>query len=598
MLKEINIDLLKKMNINELNNLAKEIREKILTTVSNNGGHLASNLGIVELTIALHYVFSSPFDKIIFDVSHQTYAHKIITNRLDQFDTIRLENGISGFAKMNESEHDVFEAGHSSTSISAGLGFLEAKKDHPNEIGEVIAVVGDASIVNGLCFEALNYLGDHQNQKMIIIVNDNNMSVSKNVGALAKRYNKLRTSRSLNWLKKLVPIRIKHAMQYYAYKVDTFTSFGFKYFENIDGHDISQLIKYLSYAKNYSKSIVLHVKTSKGKGYSFAENDKIGFYHGLGPFNLETGKLKKEPTNITYGEAIANRLIALTKEDDSIKVICPAMILGCGLLEYQKQYPNHTIDVGIAEENAVVMAASMAVNKLKPIVFMYSTFIQRSFDEIMHDIARTNQHVVFCIDHAGIVPGDGNTHQGIYDLSMFNIIPGITILEPSSQLDAEEMIEFALNKMTTPVVIRYPKGSSLIGESNFSPDLKWKVLKESEINKYIITYGPDLIKINNRIDEIDNIGLVDAYSINPIDELFLTSHNHSTLYVYEEVIRNGSLASIMNDFIQNLKLNINIISITLPNCYVDEGTVDEIKKRYSITIDDLFKTIKEGDRQC
>ena len=314
MLKDFKLSDLKTMSVQELNDLSKEVRTEIINTVSQNGGHLASNLGVVELTIALHKVFDSPHDKIIFDVSHQTYAHKILTGRFEDFNTLRTLDGISGFTKMNESEHDVFEAGHSSTSLSAALGFLEAKEEKSDQIGEVIAVVGDASVTNGLCFEALNYLAAKTNQKMIIIVNDNNMSISPNIGFIAKRYNSLRIKKSLNWFRKITPIRIKHALQYYAYRVDLFTSLGFKYFENIDGHDFNELIKYLNVAKSLPKSIVLHIKTKKGKGYLPAENDLNGKWHGVPAFDIESGEFLKHPKRPTYGEIIGEQLREYAKK--------------------------------------------------------------------------------------------------------------------------------------------------------------------------------------------------------------------------------------------------------------------------------------------
>ena len=596
MLDKINPDLLKQLNIDELEKLAQEIREEIIKVTSENGGHLASNLGVVELTIALHYVFSSPHDKIIFDVSHQTYAHKLLTGRFEDFDTLRKENGISGFSKMSESEHDVYEAGHSSTSISAGLGFLEAKKQKKDDIGEVIAVVGDASVVNGLCFEALNYLGDHQEEKMIIIVNDNNMSVSKNVGALAKRYNKIRTSKGLKLFKKIVPIRLKHAMQYYAYKVDTFTSFGFKYFENIDGHDFRELIRYLTYAKNYKQSIVLHVKTIKGKGYEPAEKDEIGFYHGLGPFNIDNGKPKKEKKSLTFGENISNRLCEMVKDNNGqdIRVICPAMILGCGLKTFSEQYPNQIIDVGIAEENAVVMASSMALAGLKPIVFVYSTFIQRAYDQILHDVARINNNVIFCIDHSGIVSGDGNTHQGIYDLAMFNSIPNLVILNPVTGLDAANMVSYCLNQKG-PFVIRYPKGEANDTKTYFNNNLNWQKLKESLNKKYIISYGPDILDIEEKINENDEFGLIYTPATTPLDYEFLNNNPGIELYCFEQVIKNGSLSMNIASYIIENNLNIKLVSLTLPNTFVDEGTNDEIRTHYGLTIDNLLSKIRKGE---
>lgn len=597
MLDDFKLESLKTMSNNELEQLASEIRNKIIETTSRNGGHLASNLGVVELTIALHKVFDTPKDKIIFDVSHQTYTHKLLTGRYKEFDTLRKFNGLSGFAKMNESKYDAFEAGHSSTSISAGLGFIEAKKTFPNEIGEVIAVVGDASVSNGLCFEALNYLGAHPKEKMIIIINDNNMSVSANVGTVANKYNSLRIKKSMNWLKRITPVRIKHALQYYAYKVDLFTSLDLKYFENIDGHDFNELIKYLTYAKNYPRTIVLHIKTTKGKGYPFAENDKLGIWHGVGPFDVKTGAFKCLPKSLTFGEVLAEELINQSKKDENqlIRVISPAMILGSGISKYASTYPKQTIDVGIAEEQALVMASSMAISGLKPVVFIYSTFLQRGYDELIHDIARTNVHVVLCVDRAGIVPGDGDTHQGIYDMAFCASIPGLTILQPTSALDASKMLDYALNRVSGPVIIRYPKGQAPLNDEFFDNSLMWKEIIKGD--DYVITYGPDVFAVKKAIEGNHlNVGLIDALSTTPIDTDLL---NHlgkkpRTLFIYENVISNGSLANSILSYVNENDLNMKIKSISIKDGYLKSGSTEELKEFYHVSINDLVALIKRG----
>lgn len=596
MLKDFKLSDLKQMSNSELIELAKEVRKKIIEVTSKNGGHLASNLGVVELTIALHKVFDSPKDKFIFDVSHQAYTHKLLTGRYEQFDSLRKMDGISGFAKMSESIHDAFEAGHSSTSISAALGFLEAKNVYPEKIGEVIAVVGDASVTNGLCFEALNYLAAKTNQKMIIIVNDNNMSISKNIGFIAKRYNSLRIKRSMSVFRKITPIRIKHALQYYAYRVDLFTSLGFKYFENIDGHDFNELIKYLNVAKNLPKSIVLHIKTKKGMGYKYAEEDVNGLWHGVPAFDIVTGKFKNQINNPTFGEIISKQLCEYAKGKDGelLRVICPAMALGTGIDGFQKEFPNQFLDIGIAEENGVIMASSMSLMGLKPVYFVYATFLQRAYDEIIHDIARINAHVVFCVDHAGLVPSDGDTHQGIYDLAMYASIPGLTILNPTSSSDAKKMIKYALDVLDGPVIIRYPKGEVALELETFSDDLSWKVLKKSK--DYIISYAPNFNDVyqNDVINNLE-VGLVCASSIDPIDEKFINSlEKGSILYLYEDVIYHGSLASRILHYINQYDLDIKVKSICLADTYVCCGKVKELKTKYHVSVEDLIKKIKEG----
>lgn len=596
MLKDFKLNDLKDMNTSSLIELAKEVREEIINVTSKNGGHLASNLGVIELTIALHKVFDSPKDKIIFDVSHQTYTHKLLTGRYEEFNNLRKMNGLSGFAKMSESVHDVFEAGHSSTSISAALGFLEAKEVYPNEIGDVITVVGDASVTNGLCFEALNYLAAKTNQKMIIIINDNNMSISKNIGFIAKRYNSLRIKKSMNVFRKITPIRIKHALQYYAYRVDLFTSLGFKYFENIDGHDFKELIKYLNVAKSSPKSIVLHIKTKKGMGYKYAEEDIKGLWHGVPPFEIATGEFKNQTNKPTFGEIISEQLCEYASDVNGnlLRVICPAMALGTGIDGFQKEFPNQFLDIGIAEENGAIMASSMALMGLKPIYFVYATFLQRAYDEIIHDIARINAHVVFCVDHAGIVPSDGDTHQGIYDLAMYASIPGLTILNPTSAVDAKNMIKYALDELDGPVIIRYPKGKVCLELETFSNDLAWKVVKEAK--NYIIAYAPNFNDVyqNNEIDDLD-VGLVCAYAINPIDKKFINSlEDGATLYVYEDVIYHGSLASRILHYINQNDLKIKVKSICIADTYICCGKVNELKTKYHVSVEDLIKKIEEG----
>lgn len=597
MLKDLQLSDLKSMNNTELTELAKEIREEIINVTSENGGHIASNLGVVELTIALHKVFDSPHDKLIFDVTHQTYTHKLLTGRYNEFKTLRKMNGISGFAKMSESIHDVFEAGHSSTSLSAALGFLEAKEEKPESIGEVVAVVGDASVTNGLCFEALNYLAAKTNQKMIIIINDNNMSISKNIGFIAKRYNSLRVNKTLSVIKKIVPLRIKHALQYYAYRVDLFTSLGYKYFENINGHDFNELIKYLNVAKNSSKSIVLHVKTKKGYGYKYAEEDKTGMWHGVPAFDRETGEFKVKYNKPTYGEIIGEQLCDYAKENNGhlLRAICPAMALGTGIEHFQKEFSKQFIDIGIAEENGAIMASSMALMGLKPVYFVYATFLQRAYDELLHDIARINAHVVFCVDHAGLVPSDGDTHQGIYDLAMYSSIPGLTILNPTSIIDAKMMINYALDQLEGPVIIRYPKGTINLDVETFNNDFSWKVIKEAK--DYVVAYSPnfDLVYQNEEFNDL-NVGLVCATSINPIDEIFIKSlEEGSTLYVFEDVIYSGSLASRILRFVNQNDLCIKVKSISLADTYICCGKVFELREKYKVTVNDLIKLIKEGN---
>lgn len=595
MINNIDLKTIKNLSYEELDVLAKEIREEIISVVSKNGGHLASNLGIVELTIALHKVFDSPKDKIIFDVSHQSYTHKILTGRINEFKNLRKFEGVSGFSKYNESVHDVYEAGHSSTAISAGLGFLEAKKTFPNEIGDVIAVVGDASIVNGVSFEALNYLGYRKDQKMIIILNDNEMGISKNVGSLAKSYDKIRTKGKMTFLRKITPLSIKKALKSTFYDIGLFNSLGFQYFEKIDGHNIKELVKYLTFAKNYKSSVVLHIITAKGKGYKFAEEDSCGKWHGVGPFDITTGEIIKTNDKISYGEILSEYLVKYVNSSENgkkIRVITPAMTLGSGLTTFANNCKNQFIDVGIAEESAAVMAGAMSRAGLIPIYFCYATFLQRAYDEIQHDIARPNEHVIFCIDHVGIVSDDGDTHQGIFDLSYLTSIPGITILTPKDGSEAISMLKYAIEELNGPVAIRYSKEkvSKEIELYEYKP--KWDQLFDA--NKTVITYGILYNEVKKLIENSNlNVGLINASIINPLDEKLLLdlANFGKEIIVYEETYKNGSLGSLILNFYNKHNLKPNIKLLSLDETYLEVGKRSDLLQKYKISLEDLKKVI-------
>ena len=589
---------LKNMNEAELKSLAAEIRSQIINTVSKTGGHLSSNLGMVELTIALHKVFDSPKDKIIFDVSHQTYTHKILTGRKLEAETFRKMDGISGFAKKSESIHDVYEAGHSSTSISAGLAYSYVK-DFDDTVGEIVAVIGDASITNGLAMEALNFLATKHNRKVIIIINDNDMSVSKNVGALAETFNKIRINRKKRISPKILKnffFRVKSSIKSFVYpNPNIFSALNLRYFEGIDGHDFNQLEYYLNFAKNAKQSIVLHIKTTKGKGYEFAENDELGIWHSVAPFDIETGKIKNSSGQIV-GEYLAKMLNQKTTEDEKIHVITPAMVMGSGLRIYEKHQPNHLIDVGIAEENAVVLAGAMADNNLTPVVFMYSTFLQRAYDEILHDVARINSPVVFCIDRSGIIEGDGDTHQGIYDIGFLSSIPNMVITAPSCIEEACKLLEMGLTKKYGPFVIRYPKTllfNSALKDFEFGT---WDVINElHKIN--IITYGSDVYGIYEELRKAslhNKVGLINARFINPIDLKCLeeVAEKSEKIIVYEQVIKSNSLGTKIKEFLFEKKYVKEFEHYSLSDIYLETGKMDELKVKHKIDYNTLINKIK------
>lgn len=589
-------DDIKNMSIDNLNKLCDDIRTFLIGSLSKTGGHMSSNLGIVELTVALHYVFNSPKDKLIFDVGHQSYVHKILTGRSKDFDKLRKKDGLSGFIKYNESAHDVWEAGHSSTSLSAVCGFLEAKASG-EDIGEVIGVIGDGSITNGLAFEALNYLGSQKNQKAIIILNDNDMSISQNVGRLAKSMSKIRIKKSYSLLKKITPHfihrhfkNLKTAIRSYVYNPSIFSALGYKYYGPIDGHNLKELIKYLEFAKSSPTTVILHVKTVKGKGYEYSENDKVGSWHGVGPFDIVTGEAlnKPKPGTIAWGAGICNLLIQ--KANEKMRIITPAMISGSNLINFQKTYPQYLIDVGIAEEHAVVMAAAMSRNNLIPIVSIYSTFMQRAYDQISHDVCRNNNHVIFLVDRAGINGGDGSTHQGIFDISFLSHLPNMVITMPRNLSEANILMDLAI-KHQGPFVIRYPKANTIDEYDRVEPFAfgTWEeVLPINEKN--IITYGDEVNKYELALQN-KNIGLINARFIKPIDKNMLEKLKDKTVYIVEEVIRNGSLGSLILEHNNRYNLNINIKTFAIDDIYLDSGSIEELRKDLQLDVESILKKI-------
>lgn len=580
---------LTKKQILNLENEAKQFRNEIIDSVSRNGGHLSSNLGVVELTIAIHNVFDLPNDVLIFDVSHQCYTHKLLTNRtLEKMGEL---GKISGFTDPNESEYDTYSTGHSSTSISFGIG--EAIKNQKLGLKrEIVVVIGDAAINNGLAIEALNYLSAHKELKVIIIVNDNNMSISPTSTGITKSLNRFRATRKKALIYKITPKFMhplwnwmKRIIKGMFYKRNFFDAFNIKYFAGIDGHNFKELYKYLSFAKKYNESIILHVNTIKGKGYKFAEEDKLGKWHNVGPFDKETGEfLTKEDL---VGPHLCNHLIKINEENNNIKVITAAMSLGNGIESFKERFPNDFIDVGIAEDSAVAIAASIADQKIIPFVFIYSSFLQRSYDQIINDVARCNKKVIFMVDRSGIIAKDGSHHQGIFDLSILSPIPNLTILAPSSINEAIQMIDYAI-KIDGPVVIRYPK--SLMTNYKYNFDGNWQEIYP--INNYnVITYNSGLEECMNGLKDL-NVGLINASIIKPLDIAFLNRLNNKSLIIYEEVTNHGGLFDLINYEINKNNLNIDLIQIAVKDTYLESGLKEELKNKYHLGIDEIKKYIK------
>ena len=611
-----NPKFLKKMKIKDLEVLGSDIRKFIIDKVSVTGGHLSSNLGVVDLTIALHKVFNSPKDKIIFDVSHQCYTHKILTGRAKKFDKLRKLNGLSGFQKRSESEYDSYEAGHSSTSLSAALGMALAR-DKLKENYHVIAVIGDGSMGNGLSYEALNHIGSTKT-RLIIILNDNEMSISKNVGALHNNLDKIRANYKYNSAKTKtksflngIPLigrpisngitSIKSSFKkLYLKDGFLFEELGVKYYGPINGHDYKEMLTYLEMVKKEKEPVIIHVITEKGKGYTPAENDKIGLWHGVGAFNKETGKfISKNDNLVTWSEVISNHLIELTKINKLINVITPAMAGGSKLLKYKELYPDNFIDAGIAEEHALVLANGMSVAGLIPFISIYSTFLQRGYDQVIHDIARMNNHVIIGVDRCGIVGEDGETHQGIYDLTFLLPIPNLIIATPIDSIEAGNLLYTAIINRK-PFAIRYSRDRLLYEKNEYKeiPIGSWSILSEGK-DAVLISYGYLLNNANIIKEELNNnidIAIVNARYQKPIDEKLFKEllKKYHNIFIYEEQTFINSLGSFLVNYANNENYKGNIKIFAIPDKYVKEGSKSETLKSLELDPESIVKKIKEN----
>ncbi|NMA95340.1 MAG: 1-deoxy-D-xylulose-5-phosphate synthase [Clostridiales bacterium] len=601
---------IKKFSLTELNQLADEIRQFIIDHISNTGGHLASNLGVVELTIALHWTFNSPIDKIIWDVGHQSYVHKILTGRKDIFPTMRQFEGISGFPRIDESVHDIFGTGHSSTSISAALGIARAR-DLKNEVFDVIPIIGDGALTSGMAFEALNDVGS-SNTKITVILNDNEMSISKNVGAMSKHLTNIRSSRRYKWLKrgfdtilKKTPVignvlghgmeRLKNSLKYIIVPGIIFEEMGLTYIGPVDGHNIGLLLDTFKSASKIEGPTIIHIITTKGKGYEYAERTPES-YHGISSFNIRTG-MPIENENTSYSNIFGTKLRELAREDDSIVAISAAMPEGTGLLEFQEEFKDRFFDVGIAEQHAVTMAAGLAINGIKPYVAIYSSFLQRAYDQIIHDVCIQNLPVVFCIDRAGLVGEDGETHQGVFDLSYLRPMPNMTIMSPKDSQEFKLMLEYA-REYNGPIAIRYPKGFENSLPGNIKIDLPyWESLVEGH-DLVILAVGrmvKTALEIENSLSNMGlNIGIVNARVIKPLDERFLLeiSKRYRTWVTLEDNMIAGGFGSSINEFISDRGIDIKIKNYGIPDIFVTHGDIDILYKELGLDAASLTKNIK------
>ena len=613
MLESINYpDDLKKLNILEKQKLAEEIRKYILEIVSENGGHLASNLGVVELTIALHSVFNFKSDKIVWDVGHQTYVHKILTGRREQLKTLRKLNGLAGFPKTNESEYDFFNTGHSSTSISAGLGMARAR-DLKNGNYSVLAVIGDGALTGGMALEALNDVG-YSKTKMTIILNDNEMSISPNIGGLNMLLSKLRTkklyTRSNIVMKnrinkipivgrrtvKIVQV-VKRSIKQLIIPKMFFEDIGFTYLGPVDGHNIEELQSILTVSKQIDNPVLIHVLTKKGKGYEIAEKNPDKF-HATGPFDLETGKQKKEKGK-DYSKVFGDKLVELAKKNEKIVAITASMKDGTGLGRFSKEFPKRFFDIGIAEQHALGLAGGMAIEGIIPVVPIYSSFYQRGYDQVIHDIALQNLHVVMCVDRAGIVGADGETHQGTLDMAFFRLVPNLTIMAPKDFKELEDMLEFAVN-FKKPIIIRYPRGGE--DKEKFEKhekieEGKSELLKKGK-NLTILTIGKTVargMKIAKKLQEKNiDAEVINARFLKPLDEENIKKSIEKTknvVTIEDGTIINGLGTAIKELIIDNNMEEIKIKSYAYPDEFIPHGSVEELEKIYHVDEESILKDL-------
>lgn len=598
---------IKHLNMEELSFLCVELREYILESVSKTGGHLASNLGVVELTVALHRVFNTPHDKIIWDVGHQTYAHKILTGRKHAMPSLRQFKGLSGFPKRSESIYDVFDTGHSSTSISAAMGMARAR-DLKNEDYEIIAVIGDGALTGGMAFEALNDAG-RSNTKLLIVLNDNEMSISKNVGGLSRYLSRIRTTKGYLSTKKdvekllsKIPVgkqiksvlkRAKDGIKQIVVPGMLFEELGLTYMGPVDGHNIHEIIESLEIAKNIEGPLLMHVITKKGKGYKIAE-ERSNEFHGVSAFNIETGEALKK-SSLSYSGYFGMKMCEIAEENENVVAITAAMTDGTGLKDFAVKYPNRIYDAGIAEQHAVTMAAGLAARGIIPVVALYSSFLQRAYDQIIHDVALQNLHVVFAVDRAGLVGNDGETHQGVFDEGFLSMIPNITILSPADYREFGNMLEFAVS-FDQPIAIRYPRGAmnENINNSDLSIDLgKGYIVEEGK--DITIAAAGKMVKTAIETREILKEKNIDAEVLNlrfvkPFDkELIMKSVSKTKkLVLIDEAPIYASYA--MNIF-NILPKDIEVLLKALPDEFIKQGSIDELLIENKLDADSIATDI-------
>ncbi|WP_272511697.1 1-deoxy-D-xylulose-5-phosphate synthase [Bacillus altitudinis] len=614
-----NPTFLKGMSNAELEELSADIRTFLIESLANSGGHIGPNLGVVELTVALHKVFDSPKDKFLWDVGHQSYVHKLLTGRGAEFDTLRQYKGLCGFPKRNESEHDVWETGHSSTSLSGAMG-MAAARDIKGTEEYILPIIGDGALTGGMALEALNHIGDEK-KDMIVILNDNEMSIAPNVGAIHTMLGRLRTAGKYQWVKdeleylfKRIPAvggklaataeRIKDSLKYLLVSGMFFEEMGFTYLGPVDGHSYEDLFENLEYAKKTKGPVLLHVITKKGKGYKPAESDKIGTWHGTGPYKIDTGDFVK-PTAAapSWSGLVSETVRKLARQDERIVAITPAMPVGSKLEGFAKEFPERMFDVGIAEQHAATMAAGLATQDMKPFLAIYSTFLQRAYDQVLHDICRQNLNVFIGIDRAGLVGADGETHQGVFDIAFMRHMPNMVLMMPKDENEGQHMVNTAIQYDDGPIAMRFPRGNGLGVKMDEQlktiPIGSWEVLRPGK-DAVILTFGTTIKMALQAAEELQKEGksirVVNARFIKPLDEGMLNEILSEGLPILtiEEAVLQGGFGSSVLEYIHDKKAShIKVERMGIPDEFIEHGSVDALLEEIGLTKTQAAETLRD-----
>ena len=605
---------IKNLTPDELDILAQEIRQFLIEKISKTGGHLASNLGVVELTIALHLVFDLPKDKLIWDVGHQAYTHKILTGRREGFDCLRSFGGMSGFPKRGESPCDAFDTGHSSTSISAGLGMVAARNIQQEDYS-VVSIIGDGSMTGGMAYEALNNAA-RQKGNFVIVLNDNNMSISENVGGMSRYLDGLRTAEAYTELKKGVEDTLKkipvqgERLVYQIRKTKSgikqlivpgmfFEDMGITYLGPVDGHDIKKLTKILKEAKRLNRPVLVHVLTKKGKGYLPAEENPSKF-HGTGPFEIETGAVTHPSSKDSYTDVFSKVLCDIGKNNEKVVAITAAMADGTGLSRFAKHFPQRFFDVGIAEEHALTFAAGLAAGGMKPVVALYSSFLQRAYDQAIHDICMQKLPVMIAVDRAGLVGNDGETHQGAFDLSFLGMIPNMTILSPKNRWELADMVRYCVD-FDGPVALRYPRGTAYEGLQEFRAPIQYgrseMLYEEKDIALIFVGHMAELAEsIRQELKERGlSCSLINARFVKPLDTEMIQQlrEGHKLIVTIEENVISGGFGARVMEYVSNERLGIHVYNIGLPDSFIEQGNIDVLRKQIGFEKSQLADRIIE-----